>query len=128
MIALTQSRPVFIEAMSYRRGHHSTSDDSTIYRSKAEINEWATLDPMARFQKYLIHRGWWDEARDVQLLDEERVEVLRALEAAEARGPPAISELFNDVYDVPTANLQRQEKELLAHIAKYPEHYSSSGH
>jgi len=42
-IALEQSRPVFIEAMSYRRGHHSTSDDSTRYRSLSEINEWYVL-------------------------------------------------------------------------------------
>lgn len=74
-IALEQSRPVFIEAMSYRRGHHSTSDDSTRYRSLAEINDWAALDPMRRLQKYMIGQGWWDADRDVQLLDEERMQV-----------------------------------------------------
>jgi 2-oxoisovalerate dehydrogenase E1 component alpha subunit len=127
-IALEESRPVFIEAMSYRRGHHSTSDDSTRYRSLSEINEWATLDPMKRFQKYMLSQGWWDEERDRQLLDEERMQVLKALETAETRGPPPISELFNDVYDTPTVNLKRQEKELHAHIAKYPDHYNSPGH
>jgi 2-oxoisovalerate dehydrogenase E1 component alpha subunit len=119
---------VFIEAMSYRRGHHSTSDDSTRYRSLSEINEWATLDPMTRFRKYMTSRGWWDEERDLQLLDEERMQVMKALETAESRGPPAVSELFNDVYDVPTAGLRRQERELHEHMAKYPEHYHSAGH
>ena len=87
----------------------------------------ATLDPMKRFQKYMISQGWWDEAQDVKLLDEERMAVLKALETAENRGPPSISELFNDVYDVPTANLKRQEKELHAHMAKYPGHYNNAG-
>jgi 2-oxoisovalerate dehydrogenase E1 component alpha subunit len=28
-LALEESRPVLVEAMTYRVGHHSTSDDST---------------------------------------------------------------------------------------------------
>jgi len=32
-IAVNESRPVLIEAMTYRIGHHSTSDDSSAYRS-----------------------------------------------------------------------------------------------
>ena len=31
-IALEENRAVLIEAMTYRRGHHSTSDDSSAYR------------------------------------------------------------------------------------------------
>ena len=31
-ICIKQSRPVLIEAMTYRIGHHSTSDDSSAYR------------------------------------------------------------------------------------------------
>ena len=127
-IALEESRPVFIEAMSYRRGHHSTSDDSTRYRSLSEINDWAALDPMKRFQKYMLSQGWWDEDRDRELLDAERMEVLKALEAAEKKKPPPVSELFTDVYDTPTEALRRQEKELKEIIAKYPEYYKSNGH
>lgn len=39
-IAVRESRPVLIEAMTYRLGHHSTSDDSTAYRSVDEISSW----------------------------------------------------------------------------------------
>lgn len=39
-IATKESRPVLIEAMTYRLGHHSTSDDSTAYRSVDEMNSW----------------------------------------------------------------------------------------
>lgn len=31
-MALEENKPVLIEAMTYRLGHHSTSDDSTAYR------------------------------------------------------------------------------------------------
>jgi len=53
-LAIEKSRPVLIEAMSYRRGHHSTSDDSTRYRSVAEIKFWQeNMDPVKRFRNYI---------------------------------------------------------------------------
>ena len=33
-LCVEEKRPVLIEAMTYRIGHHSTSDDSSAYRSK----------------------------------------------------------------------------------------------
>lgn len=39
-IAIQESRPVLIEGMTYRIGHHSTSDDSTAYRSVDEVKYW----------------------------------------------------------------------------------------
>ena len=36
-----QNRPILIEAMTYCIGHHSTSDDSSKYRSAEEVNTWA---------------------------------------------------------------------------------------
>ena len=36
-LCLEQQRPVLIEAMTYRVGHHSTSDDSSAYRSVDEV-------------------------------------------------------------------------------------------
>lgn len=51
----THGRPVLLEAMSYRQGHHSTSDDSTRYREVAEIKRWkAESDPIDRLKKHLI--------------------------------------------------------------------------
>jgi 2-oxoisovalerate dehydrogenase E1 component alpha subunit len=39
--ALKDNTPVVIEAMTYRGGHHSTSDDSTRYRGAEEIQYWS---------------------------------------------------------------------------------------
>jgi 2-oxoisovalerate dehydrogenase E1 component alpha subunit len=127
-IALTEGRPVFIEVMSYRRGHHSTSDDSTRYRSVKEINEWAELCPLARTRRFMEGNGWWNADLETALRDEERLAVLTALETAERKGPPSLNELFSDVFDVVPPHLKRQEQELLAHMAKYPEHYKPSPH
>lgn len=33
-LCVEENKPVLIEALTYRVGHHSTSDDSSAYRSK----------------------------------------------------------------------------------------------
>jgi 2-oxoisovalerate dehydrogenase E1 component alpha subunit len=77
-IALEHNKPVLIEAMSYRVGHHSTSDDSTRYRSVAEIKHWHEKDdPVKRFRLFLMSKGWWSIDQEQQMRDEERLNVLR---------------------------------------------------
>jgi 2-oxoisovalerate dehydrogenase E1 component alpha subunit len=128
-LAVEKSRPVLIEAMTYRRGHHSTSDDSTRYRKADEIKAHAdTTDPVARLRAYMEERGWWSEAQETELREKERQTVLDALQTAETRPKPSVSELFSDVYQDKPAHLIRQEQELHEHMSKYPEHYTSDGH
>ncbi|KDO20463.1 hypothetical protein SPRG_14335 [Saprolegnia parasitica CBS 223.65] len=125
---LSDGRPVLLETMSYRQGHHSTSDDSTRYRAVSEIKHWKDTNcPMNRLKLYLLDQGWWSEERDVALKDAERSSVLAALTKAEAKGIPALDTMFEDVYAEKPRHLQDQEAEMLEHIAKYPEHYAS-GH
>ena len=69
-----------------------------------------------------------DEDKVAQIMDEERMLVLQALEKAEKKGPPDLSTLFDDVYKEKTPELIRQEKALLEHVAKYPERYHGGGH
>ena len=42
--------PRFIEALTYRMGAHTSSDDPTKYRSDEETAHWATLDPDQPFR------------------------------------------------------------------------------
>ncbi|RLN64613.1 hypothetical protein BBJ29_006360 [Phytophthora kernoviae] len=122
---LQENRPVLIEAMSYRQGHHSTSDDSTQYRAVAEIKHWKeTCDPIDRTKRYLIKRGWLTEEQDRHMQDNERTNVLAALQQAEAVGPPDLDTMFEDVYDVKPPHLIEQELDMLNHVAKYPDHYT----
>ncbi|WP_137286238.1 pyruvate dehydrogenase (acetyl-transferring) E1 component subunit alpha [Halorussus salinisoli] len=59
--------PVLIEALTYRRSMHTTSDDPRVYRTDEEEAEWEALDPIERFETYL---------RDEDLLDDERFEAI----------------------------------------------------
>ena len=126
-LALEKSCPVLIEAMTYRGGHHSTSDDSTRYRSINEIKHWQdNYDPILRFRNYLQSKAWWDDSQEILLKDTERINVLQALENAEKKSKPPVTKLFEDVYNDKPNHIIKQERELLNHLEKYPEYYSST--
>uniref|UniRef100_A0A8C4JKP7 2-oxoisovalerate dehydrogenase subunit alpha n=1 Tax=Dromaius novaehollandiae TaxID=8790 RepID=A0A8C4JKP7_DRONO len=63
--AVAENQPFLIEAMTYRIGHHSTSDDSSAYRSVDEVSYWDKQDhPISRLRLYMQGRGWWDEEQE----------------------------------------------------------------
>eukprot|EP00884_Botryococcus_braunii_P022154 jgi/Botrbrau1/8622/Bobra.0196s0018.2 len=74
-LAVEHKVPVLIEAMSYRTGHHSTSDDSARYRTRDEMQRWKARDPVMRFQRWLTANAWWDEAAEQDLRQRTRKEV-----------------------------------------------------
>jgi pyruvate dehydrogenase E1 component alpha subunit len=55
--ARTGGGPRLVEALTYRIGAHTTSDDPTKYRTDDELASWVARDPIARFQTYLRSRG-----------------------------------------------------------------------
>lgn len=127
-IAIEESRPVLIEAMTYRVGHHSTSDDSSAYRSREEVADWQKNDsPITRFRKYLELNNLWNEEQETEFKAKTRKDVLDAFAAAEALDKPNVMEMFNDVYDVMPDGLKEQKQELEGLMKKYPEVYSTKG-
>jgi 2-oxoisovalerate dehydrogenase E1 component alpha subunit len=73
-----ESRPVLIEALTYRIGHHSTSDDSSAYRSKDEVKSWGVDGPINRFRRYLEGKGLWDKGREEVQVKESKKAILKA--------------------------------------------------
>jgi len=121
--AVKESKPVLIEAMSYRLGAHSTSDDPSGYRTKEEEAKWQSHDPILRMKNWMFKQKWWDEEQEVALFEKYREEVLAAVKVAEVIDKPHIDTMITDVYDVPSAQLQAQLDEVKAHVKKYPEAY-----
>ncbi len=121
--ALEAQEPVIIEAMSYRLGAHSTSDDPSGYRTKEEEAKWHENDPISRFKAWMIAQQWWSEDQEKVLFEQLREEVLAAVKVAEKINKPPVEDLVTDVYDVVPKHLQIQLDELKEHIKKYPEAY-----
>lgn len=117
-------KPCLVETMSYRVGHHSTSDDSTRYRAKEEIEHWQKENnPLARTRALLESMGIWNIDKEVETNKLYRQEVLAALTGAEHHPKPAVSQLFEDVYDTLPKHLQEQQAEWKQHMATYGSHY-----
>jgi 2-oxoisovalerate dehydrogenase E1 component alpha subunit len=106
--------PTLIEAVTYRRGGHSSSDDPNVYRDPNEPKEWERRDPIERWKKYLTKRGLYSEPIEATFRQEIGDEILAALAHAEKVGPPAVSTMFDDVFKDLPPHLEEQKRELLA--------------
>jgi pyruvate dehydrogenase E1 component alpha subunit/2-oxoisovalerate dehydrogenase E1 component alpha subunit len=118
--------PTYVEALTYRIGAHSTSDDPTRYRSQEEVDLWTRRDPLARLRRHLVRAGLLDDAKDAALEQELNAEIAAAIAEVEPLGPPARETIFDDVYAELPWNLREQRDEL-ARVPPAPSH-GGGGH
>ncbi|KAF2092127.1 hypothetical protein K490DRAFT_70799 [Saccharata proteae CBS 121410] len=126
-------KPVLIEAMSYRASHHSTSDDSSAYRAKGEVEDWKRRDnPITRLRKWMEAqtnadgKKLWDEDREKTLRETTRKEVLKAFARAEKEKRPALRNLWVDVYEEVTEEQRSQMEEMRRIVETYEGEYDVS--
>jgi pyruvate dehydrogenase E1 component alpha subunit len=110
--------PTLVEAVTYRLGAHTTSDDPTRYRSAEEVANWEALDPIPRFQKYLEQRGLWSSRVEAQVA-ERAASLCTELRAAVFDAPdPSPLLLFDYVFSHPTTELDRQAALMAAELER----------
>jgi TPP-dependent pyruvate/acetoin dehydrogenase alpha subunit len=122
--------PTLIEAVTYRMGGHSTSDDPTRYVPKETLAEWERRDPVVRFGRFLAKRKLWSESVRETMQQEATEEVNAAVQVAQGTPRPGLETIFSDVYaDVPTHirkqgeflfDLSRRRGEAEAGDGKFP--------
>jgi TPP-dependent pyruvate/acetoin dehydrogenase alpha subunit len=83
--------------MTYRFRGHSVADPGTAYRTKDEIAERQSHDPLVRTRALLLERGAGEKELD-RLHDEALDAVERAVTFAEASPEPPLSELARGTY------------------------------
>jgi len=101
-----------IEAVTYRVGAHSTSDDPARYRDPADEVAWRDKDPLARLRTWLSAQKIVDAAGETALRTAVEQEIKEAVEAEENVGPPPLRSMFEDVFSRPTAALEEQLADL----------------
>ncbi|MFC4549745.1 MULTISPECIES: pyruvate dehydrogenase (acetyl-transferring) E1 component subunit alpha [Halorussus] len=107
-----QGDPVLIEALTYRRSMHTTSDDPRVYRTEEEETGWDARDPIVRFEQYLEAESILDEERAADIAED--IEALIADEidrAKEGQKRVVPAEMFDYVFAEPTPELRRQKAE-----------------
>ena len=108
--------PSFIEAVTYRIGPHTTSDDPTRYRDKDEVEFWQRRDPIMRVEALLRAEGAFDDEFAASVAEE--ADRLGAAVRAAALGAvtrPAI-EVMDDVYAEPHSGIDEERAWFQAYL------------
>lgn len=108
--------PTLIEAITWRQGFHTSSDNPDLYRQEKESELWKPWDPVARTRKYLERAGWWDDADEDELLKRCAARIQSAVEAAESMDIPGPESQFEDVFASSNWMLDEQRDRLLAEV------------
>lgn len=108
--------PALVEALTYRVGPHTTSDDPRRYRSDDDVRPHERRDPVRRMRTFLTGEGLYREGMQEEFEEAARDAMTRAVEAAEAM-PAVTAEAMHDlVWANPTrgalSDRERQLREL----------------
>ena len=100
--------PVLIEAFTYRKGAHTTSDDPTKYRSKEEEETWEKADPLKRMRKFMDKKKLWQEDEE-KLIEKYKKEIDIQFTEAENFKSYQLDDVFQHTYvDMPD-DLKKQK-------------------
>jgi pyruvate dehydrogenase E1 component alpha subunit len=110
--------PTLIEAVTYRMGAHTTSDDPNRYRSSEELDRWAARDPIPRYRNYLARRGLWSGRLEERVAAHSKRLRTELRDAVFGAPDIDITEMFDTVYSEITPNLVAQREQLLTELAK----------
>lgn len=101
--------PILIEAVTFRKGAHTTSDDPTLYRTKEEEDYWEDRDPIKRLRQYLVGQKRWKETDDEPLIEGYKREVEQQFVQSENLPATRLEETFQYHYqDIPD-DLKKQQ-------------------
>jgi 2-oxoisovalerate dehydrogenase E1 component alpha subunit len=111
--------PTLIEAVTYRMGAHTTTDDPTRYRLAAELETWKLKDPVERVKAYLVRSG--DAGEEFfEAIDAEAAEVgTRVRNACLAMPDPQPLAIFENVYAEPNPLLDAERAQFEAYLDSF---------
>jgi pyruvate dehydrogenase E1 component alpha subunit len=96
--ARDERRPSVLEAMTYRYRGHSVADAGLSYRSKEEIEERRSHDPIDRAADALVERDVLRRAELDELRERAEQRVRDAVEFADASAAPDVESLAEHLY------------------------------
>jgi 2-oxoisovalerate dehydrogenase E1 component alpha subunit len=110
--------PRFIEALTYRMGAHTSSDDPSKYREDDEVEDWGARDALSRYERYLRGRGVGDAFfAEVAAEAEDAAADLRSRIHDIAVPEPA--SMFAHVYSEPHPVIEAQRAWLASYEASF---------
>jgi pyruvate dehydrogenase E1 component alpha subunit len=105
-----------IEAITYRLGAHTTSDNPKLYREDEEVEEWAKKEPLIRLEKLLRVKGLLDDTKIVKIAEDATMEVNTAAQAALDSEDPKVSDMFDYLLSETYPELEEQKQQLIDEV------------
>ncbi|MDR2834347.1 MAG: pyruvate dehydrogenase (acetyl-transferring) E1 component subunit alpha [Streptococcaceae bacterium] len=107
--ALAGNGPVLIETITNRFGPHSMSgDDPSLYRSKEDIEQWKTHDPIDRYRKFLVKKGLWNEEMEEKYVAKVNEEITQAVKLADGAPKQKVSDFLKNTFETPGQVIKEQ--------------------
>lgn len=98
--------PSFVNAVTFRYRGHSMADPD-IQRNKAEIAQWKERDPITSFAADVLLKRSLAAPQDLDVIQKEVDAIVDdAVEFADKSPEPALSTLYDAIYQQPVSNMQ----------------------
>ncbi len=101
--------PMLIEAMTYRKGAHTTSDDPKKYRTEEEEKQWEKKDPLRRLKLYLEKKKLWSAQEEEKLVEQYKQEIDAQFVEYEKEKGYTLDEVFDYMYEEMPQDLKHQK-------------------
>jgi len=115
--ALTRARagngPTLLEAQTYRLADHTTADDASRYRDKAEVETRLAAEPLGRLRLYLTSISAWSKADETALKRACDSEIDAAVAAYLATPPQAPETMVDHLFATLPADLAAQRAAIM---------------
>ncbi|MFJ8063723.1 pyruvate dehydrogenase (acetyl-transferring) E1 component subunit alpha [Psychrobacillus sp. NPDC096426] len=108
--------PTLIEAVTWRKGAHTTADDPSKYRPEKQGEH--IVDPLIRLELFMKNYGYWNEDWIQATKEKTSSEVEAAVEEMEKFPPPNVEDVFDHVYAEMPAQLADQKEAYLDYLGR----------
>jgi 2-oxoisovalerate dehydrogenase E1 component alpha subunit len=113
--------PTLVEAVTYRMGPHTTSDDPTRYRTRTEEEEWRAKDPLMRLGALLHREGLADDGFESSVSDVAEAAAADLRRGCLSMDDPGPDALFDHVYADPHPLLEEERAAYADYLAGFDE-------
>ncbi|MFE7416074.1 pyruvate dehydrogenase (acetyl-transferring) E1 component subunit alpha [Rhodococcus sp. NPDC057529] len=111
--------PSLIEAVTYRMGPHTTSDDPTRYRNSALDEEWKRKDPLDRVRKLLEREGLVDDEFLARIREQADITAAALRKGCLETVEPGPMSLFDHVYSQPHPLIEDEREQYATYLAGF---------
>ncbi|SNV21504.1 Pyruvate dehydrogenase E1 component subunit alpha [Dermatophilus congolensis] len=106
--ALAGNGPVLIEALTYRTGAHTMSDDPKRYREDDEVDMWTSRSAVTRLATHLTSKNLWNEDMANHIDEQVKAEVKQAVTDMGKIPAQKVSTFLTNMYENPPQNITEQ--------------------